>query len=188
MQTKNKERLRKLGQCPCCLSLKSAVSPGLSTVGKGRVFCLRRSVSGGREPPSFPDSSPCWAPKELGLESPPSRSSLCHQHRSQNLKGRTRVGDWGMAVLHLGLPARHEMCRQTEGNSKFHTNFRIQRPFQLWLSRLRTRHGVCKDAGMILGLAQWVKDSPTAASSGMALVADMAQIPYCCGCGVGWQL
>ena len=30
--------------------------------------------------------------------------------------------------------------------------------FLLWLSRLRTQHSVCKDSGLIPGLAQWVKD------------------------------
>ena len=30
--------------------------------------------------------------------------------------------------------------------------------FPLWLSRLRSRHGVSKDAVLIRGLTQWVKD------------------------------
>ena len=29
--------------------------------------------------------------------------------------------------------------------------------FLLWLSRLRTQHGVHEDAGLIPGLVQWVK-------------------------------
>ena len=28
----------------------------------------------------------------------------------------------------------------------------------MWLSRLRTQHTVYEDAGLILGLAQWIKD------------------------------
>ena len=28
----------------------------------------------------------------------------------------------------------------------------------LWLSGLRTQHSLCKDMGLIPGLAQWVKD------------------------------
>ena len=30
--------------------------------------------------------------------------------------------------------------------------------FPLWLSGLRTWHGVCKDAGLVPSLTQWVKD------------------------------
>ena len=33
-----------------------------------------------------------------------------------------------------------------------------------------------EDAGLIPGLAQWID------------ITDMARIPHCCGCGVGWQL
>ena len=40
-----------------------------------------------------------------------------------------------------------------------------------------------EDLGLILGLAQWVKD-PQAAIE----FANEAQIWCCCGCGVGWQL
>ena len=46
--------------------------------------------------------------------------------------------------------------------------------FPLWLSGLRTRLCVCKDAGSIPGLVQWVKDP--------------AQIWCFCDCGVGLQL
>ena len=38
--------------------------------------------------------------------------------------------------------------------------------------------------GSIPDLAQWVKDLALA----VVWVADAAQIWYCCGCGVGWQL
>ena len=31
--------------------------------------------------------------------------------------------------------------------------------FPLWLSRLRTQCSLCEDAGLILGLTQWVKDA-----------------------------
>ena len=30
--------------------------------------------------------------------------------------------------------------------------------FPLWLSRLRTQHSVCEDAGSIPGLTYWVED------------------------------
>ena len=39
---------------------------------------------------------------------------------------------------------------------------------------------------LIPGLAQWVKD--LVLPRAMVWVADKAQIPRCCGCGVGQQL
>ena len=39
----------------------------------------------------------------------------------------------------------------------FYSKTNVQE-FALWLSWLRTQHGVCEDGGLIPGLAQWVKD------------------------------
>ena len=43
-----------------------------------------------------------------------------------------------------------------------------------------------EDVGLIPGLAQWVKDAVLLWA--VVQVADMAQIPHCCGCGIGRQL
>ena len=43
-----------------------------------------------------------------------------------------------------------------------------------------------EDAGLIPSLSQWVKDPAFYLSCG--IVADLAWIWHCCGCGVGRQL
>ena len=58
--------------------------------------------------------------------------------------------------------------------------------FPLWLSRLRTQHSVCEDAGLISVLAPWVKDS--ALLQVVVYVEDAAQICCCRGCDVDLQL
>ena len=46
--------------------------------------------------------------------------------------------------------------------------------FPLWLSRLRTQHCLCEDAGSIPDLTWWVKD--------------LVWIQCCCGCDTGLHL
>ena len=54
---------------------------------------------------------------------------------------------------------------------------------ELWLRGLRTGHSIHEDEGSIPGLTQWFQDLALPQAS--AWLADAAQIPWCCGCGVG---
>ena len=59
--------------------------------------------------------------------------------------------------------------------------------FLLWLSKLRTRHSVHKDAGLIPGLTQWVND--LVLPQAPVWVEDVvALIQHCYDCDIGWHM
>ena len=58
-------------------------------------------------------------------------------------------------------PRKHtSVLREETGTTKIPLSWE----FLLWLSGLRTQHGVPADVGLIPGLAQWVKDPLLAAA------------------------
>ena len=58
--------------------------------------------------------------------------------------------------------------------------------FPVLVQWVKNPTSIVEDMGQIPGLVQWVKDP--AQLQAVAQVTDMAWIPRCCACGVGWQL
>ena len=79
-----------------------------------------------------------------------------------------------------GTSACHSSCQKKKKNKNAVLGITI---VAQWLTNPTRNHEV---AGSIPRLAQWVKDP--ALLWALVEVADAAQIPSCCGCGVGWRL
>lgn len=126
MQTKNKERLRNLGQWHPYLSLRSALSLVSSTLGKSRGSCLRRSVSsGGKPPPSLTPAhaghrrSLAWKVLLLGAPFVISTEAKLKRKEEGWGVGNGDVAAWSSCML--------RNVQKKEQFIKIHTDFRIQR-------------------------------------------------------------
>ena len=52
---------------------------------------------------------------------------------------------------------------------------------------VKNKTSIHEKSGSTPGPVQWVKD-PVLLQVAVQAITDVAQIPCCCGCGVGWQL